>query len=391
MPCIVQRVSKKSLDFQNQRKAYLLRSVHKKPYESIAAKVVNLQGAHPSWGHVRDLCKSFSIRSACRKYKYHKCGRTPWKLTRDVQKFILRRLLSDRMKTVVTSTSLAEAVAKEKGVILESSSIRKLLLKRGYRWLPRAMKRMYSPEQKEVRLRFARAVVRLSKAALRSKLCMAMDGVVLAMPPANATDRFNYCWDGFRFMWRRQGEANAPPLAGADNYAKQVPKARALPLWGGISEGGFAAVLWHDAKKTDNEEWSQVVRSGGLSQALRKINPGRRVAPWSVLCDNESFLRHPSCRRAYAAKNIQLWGVPPKSPDLNPVEMFWGWVRRQLRLKDLEDLRMKRPTMSRVDYRRRVQGLLRGATAQRMAKRFASTLRMTCKRVIKNMGAAARN
>ena len=36
----------------------------------------------------------------------------------------------------------------------------------------------------------------------------------------------------------------------------------------------------------------------------------------------EIFLRHESSMRAYAPKNVLLWGVPAKSPDLNPIEMF---------------------------------------------------------------------
>ena len=42
--------------------------------------------------------------------------------------------------------------------------------------------------------------------------------------------------------------------------------------------------------------------------------------------------------------------MPAKSPDLNPIEMFWGWVRRQLRLKDLEDMRQKLPTLEKTAY-----------------------------------------
>ena len=51
----------------------------------------------------------------------------------------------------------------------------------------------------------------------------------------------------------------------------------------------------------------------------------------------ESFLRAKVCKAAYLAKKISLWDVPAKSPDLNPVEMFWGWLRRKLRLMALAD------------------------------------------------------
>ena len=88
---------------------------------------------------------------------------------------------------------------------------------------------------------------------------------------------------------------------------------------------GFEAVLWHKEKKVNHQEWANAVRIGKLSAALRKLNPRRRRGPWHVLCDNEAFLRHRACLRAYASRNIHLWGVPPRSPDLNPIEMFWSW------------------------------------------------------------------
>ena len=121
--------------------------------------------------------------------------------------------------------------------------------------------------------------------------------------------------------------------------------------------------MWHEQKKTNNEEWSAAVRAGNLTNAIRKINPHRRTGPWKVLCDNESFLRHESSLRACAAKHVLLWGVPAKSPDLNPIEMFWGWVRRQLRLKDLEDMREKRPVLGKTAYKVRVKNLFRSQKA----------------------------
>ena len=322
-------------------------------------------------------------------FKYDRCGRKPWKLIADSQAFLLRRLLADRMKKVVTSRSLAEDLAREKQVVVEASTIRKYLATKGYKWLPRAQKRKYTREAREERERFAKAALRLSKEALRVKLAMSMDGVVLSMPPGDDVDRFNYCWGSFTHMWRKPNEANTPPLAGANEYDKQVPLSRSIPLWGGCSEDGFAAVLWHPSKKTNNEEWAAMVRAGKLNEALKKINPRRRSGPWSILCDNESFLRHGNCLRAYAAKQIELWDVPPKSPGLNPIEMFWGWLRRQLRLKDLADLRSKRCVLGKTAYKARVKKFLQTQRAQRMARQFAKKFRGICKKVVSNKGTAA--
>ena len=93
-------------------------------YEDIAATVVNISGEHPVWGTVRNLCNSFSENIGCRHYRYKNCGRKPWKLTPEIQTFVLKKLLGNRSSAVVTSVSLAEDVAKVYGIILEASCLR---------------------------------------------------------------------------------------------------------------------------------------------------------------------------------------------------------------------------------------------------------------------------
>ena len=91
MTSLVERVSKRSMSFANQRKAYLLRTVKNQSYRRVAEQVVNLDGENPSPGHIRDVCNGFSVKKGCKPYEYNKCGRKPWKMTIDVQKFVLRQ------------------------------------------------------------------------------------------------------------------------------------------------------------------------------------------------------------------------------------------------------------------------------------------------------------
>ena len=63
------------------------------------------------------------------------------------------------------------------------------------------------------------------------------------------------------------------------------------------------------------------------------------------------------------------WSIPARSPDLNPIEMFWAWLRKELRKRDLEDLRLKRPVLSKCLYMRRVRAVLRTRKAQTFAAR----------------------
>ena len=61
-------------------------------------------------------------------------------------------------------------------------------------------------------------------------------------------------------------------------------------MWGGISEDGFAPVLWHPTKKTNADEWSKAVRAGKVIEALRALNPHQKTGPWTILCDGEELL-----------------------------------------------------------------------------------------------------
>ena len=84
-------------------------------------------------------------------------------------------------------------------------------------------------------------------------------------------------------------------------------------------------------------------------------------------------------------------GVPARSPDLNPVEMFWGWIRRKLRQMDLADLRSKRAPLDKPAYTARAKGIMRTQKAQTVAKSYARRFRKTCQQVADRGGAGADN
>ena len=145
------------------------------------------------------------------------------------------------------------------------------------------------------------------------------------------------------------------------------------------------------SKKTNKEDWSQAVRDGKVTEALRALNPRNKTGPWTILCDGESFLRAKVSMAAYRSKKIVLWSVPAKSPDLNPVEMFWGWLRKRLRALDLNDMRKKRKPLGKTAYTARVKSVMKSQKAQAVAKSFAGRLRKTCQEVVDRKGCAADN
>ena len=285
---------------------------------------------------------------------------------------------------------VARARPRGLGIQVSTSSIRQVLNDAGYYWLPRAKKPKYSTKDKNARREFVESVLEMSPAQLKAKLSMAMDGVVLSVPPTAAEQRAAYCRNGDSHVWRKEGEALDEDLVGRGNYSHQLPLDRAVPLWGGISEKGVAPVTFHASKKLTAEEWEDVVRSGGLVKALREVQPDQKKGPWSILCDNERFLNAAKSREAYAKSDIRLWQIPARSPDLNPIEKYWAWLRRHLRQMDLEDLAKKKPALTKAQYVKRVRGVLQTNKSKEVAQNVIRNFRKQCKAVSDKKGGAAR-
>ena len=125
-----------------------------------------------------------------------------------------------------------------------------------------------------------------------------------------------------------------------------------------------------------------------VATALQDAAAPQKNGPWQILCDNESFLEAPASRKAHQKANVELLHIPARSPDLNPVEMFWSWVRRRLRAMDLKDFHAKRPPVQKTAMKARVRTLLRTQAAKRVAKRTFQRFRKVCKECKDNGGAA---
>ena len=65
-------------------------------------------------------------------------------------------------------------------------------------------------------------------------------------------------------------------------------------------------------------------------------------------------------------------------------------MRKQLRAKDLADLKARRRPVQKTALKQRVRALLRSAKAEEVAKNTFKNLRKTCQEVLKKKGAATR-
>jgi len=252
----------RGLSLHVKEQVYMKRKRDKKPWTVIASEVKNLQGGRPYWTVVRkaywDLVSGTKHRA--KKFNYQNCGRKAV-LTKDLIKWLINKMLALHLKSECTSGDLQRILVKEKGAAVDESTIRHALNDEGYYYLARDKKPRYGKEECQVRVDFSRPFAKCSAHGQKEKVQFCMDGVVLTRPPPGLVARENYIHTNMPKVWRRRDEAGLPEPAGFDRYQKQVPPSRMIPLWGGVGPGGFAPVLWHDDRKTDNVEWSAVVRS----------------------------------------------------------------------------------------------------------------------------------
>ena len=387
MPLVSEVVHPRGLSFAMQRKVVMLRDEKGMTWSQIRKEVRNLQNKKPGVRTLEGYYRAFSRRDGRVRSKYANCGSKPTKVTARVETLLVQTLRRLRGKAECTAPALQRELAR-KGTKLSLTWIRKVLKKKGYRWLPKCQKRLYTAKAKAARVAFAKKAIGMGAAGLKERLSMAMDGVVLTVPPPDETDRLNFCKQGDEKMWRKPNEALAPSLAGADPYGKYIPLERAVPMWGGCSSKGFAPVLFHKTKKVSVKEWKRAVDKGAMSKALKALKSPKRNGRWLVLCDNESFLRAAAVSAAHENSGVTLWKIPPKSPDLNPVERFWGWLRKKLRSMDLADATGKRKALTKAQYTARVKRVLRSKKAQAVAAACAGGLRKVCQEVVAKKGAA---
>ena len=390
MPLVSEMVHPLGLSFAMQRKLVMLRDVKHQKFVDIATQLRNLSGDVTTEQTVANYYNAFSSRVGRVKTKYANCGRQAWKFTPETEKLLLKLLLRLRKVCVCTSTTLQHALAREHSIKVSASGVRKVLGKHGYSWLPKSKKRVYSTEDRQARVAFGKAVLRMSKAQLRNKLSLAIDGVIFIMPPSDPIDRYNYCRFGEDHINRKPSEALKLDVQGGDAYGKQAPLARCVPMWGGCGGDGFGILAFHETKKLSQEEWMKALQTGAVKKAILATNPPNKTGPWHLLCDNEGFLECKAANKLYTKLRIKMWHVPPRSPDLNPVEKFWAWMRKKLRALDLKDAVSNRPVLGKTAYRERVRRVLKTKKARTVAKNCALGLRKVCKHVVESGGMATR-
>jgi hypothetical protein len=98
-------------------------------------------------------------------------------------------------------------------------------------------------------------------------------------------------------------------------------------------------------KKVEWARYAPALRRAGMQ------TPGASSKMWH---DNESFLINPAVYRKHGLQSVRF---PPCSGDLNPIKTVSARLRRDLSIREMEDLRVGKHVTA-AQYRQRVAQLL---------------------------------
>ena len=126
-----------------------------------------------------------------------------------------------------------------------------------------------------------------------------------------------------------------------------------VPLWGGFNvKGGFALKLWTDKPKMTNDQWAAHVPA--LKRAASQANNDPKRKRLKMWFDNETFLKIDSKYHKHGLTAIRF---PPNSGDLNPIENVWAKLRKDLAIREFEDLKNDK-VITTLQFKQRVSQLL---------------------------------
>ena len=332
-------------------RAYNMRYEEQMSWKDIAADTVNLQGDNPSLKCVRtSVARVHAQRSALiPTLNYSNCGRRK-DLTEKQEKDIVDFVKKWRHKRFCTCSYIKRHLRLK----VSTRTVQRTLKRHGFRWRAVPKKIPLSPEHLAKRKIFVGRYGQKSAAWWEANLNLVLDGVTLTKAPQDLRGRQLHAVQSIDHLWLREGETMKNDAHTYNRYGVQL--GTKVPLWGGFSGGGkFVLRLWTPRPKMKQEDWAKCVP--GLKRAVDAAEAAgaeRKTKKAKVWQDNERFLKLP---REYRSAGLELVNFPPNSSDLNPIENVWAQLRKDLAVREQDDLQ-KRKIITVPQFRQRATQIL---------------------------------
>ena len=255
---------------------------------------------------IENLVQMSSKTISAIKNGTYRAGRRPGRSS-----FVSQSML-DFMETnwaadsTISDCSMKELVNETFGTTISTSTVWRCRQRLKFVYRPPKVVQDLTPEQKELRISFCQWVLE------------------------NESDLKNIVFtDESRFQcgpdnqWRRIKRG----VYSESCFAKKVKFPKTIMVWGGIS-AGFRTPLVKCSNGVDSDEYIEVLRRSEVISSMDRVH-GR--GNWFLLQDGAP---------CHTSQKVLDWlqqqhvcvvpGWPPNSPDLNPIEMLWGVIKRKL-------------------------------------------------------------
>ncbi len=93
--------------------------------------------------------------------------------------------------------------------------------------------------------------------------------------------------------------------------------------------------------KSSYSVMKKALNKGSFEEFIRNYIIPLATKPYTLILDNLSIHKNKACLELLKKHQIEVIFQPPYSPEYNPIEFVWGWVKKSLRRgieRNIDDL-----------------------------------------------------
>ena len=327
----------------------------KKKYTKLPLDVsIHLRYLHQDKGvPLKDLLKRYPQYSKTNIYRHSKKkigensvdnrkqnkGR-PRKLTERDDRQIIQTLVKRREEV---GDLFSTDVGRASGIThVSNRTIRRCIRRKGYKFSQCRKKGQLSKEDLVTRLKFARRCSKVPENVWTHGISFYLDGtgwVHKANPSKNARTARTRTWRKSGEALKRENLAKGKKEGVGGNMAKFMVA---------IAYGKGVIGCHQYQGHIDGEKFSEMVRMHFPNLFSGSANPVRKI----FLQDGDPSQNSKRAKDTWEALGYSMFSIPPRSPDLNPIENTFHLIGKQLK-KDAIELKLEQETYDQ--YCRRVK------------------------------------
>lgn len=318
----------------------------------------------------------YRIVTGTKRFKRKKSTGRRRKLSKKDERQIKRTLLKLRHTdgTVSCSRILAESGIDSSRISIWTG--RRTLNRLGYRFLVSRKKGLLTSKDLVKRLKFAKAMKKTKpKAFWTDDVCFYLDGV-------SFVHKYNPYSDSIApvsRIWRKPSEGLAPGCTSKGSHVGSG--GRTVKFFVAISYGE-GVIFCHQYEHLNGEYFKNII----LEHFDGIFRLSNRSHSRIFIQDGDPSQNSAAARSAFKAIGAKLFSIPPRSPDLNPIENLFHLVKRNLKKQATE----KKITYESVEqYAQRIENTFK-ALDKTLINKIISSMPARINDTIKNNGGRTR-